>query len=201
MAGTGVNGEEVITLQSELIARAMGAPEEEIAQSIAANRRVFELIRNGGDETQLREDVQALLSEAFSALREEEHEEIPGGMSVQNRQAEALLTPWFRFFLSYDPKEYLRQVDCPVLVLSGELDLQVPPSQNLPEIVKALEEGGNQDYTVIKFPGLNHLFQPCETGSPLEYARIEQTMSPEVLESIASWIEARAVSSKVVLPE
>ena len=37
-------------------------------------------------------------------------------------------------------------------------------------------------------PGLNHLFQSCQTGSLAEYESIEQTMAPEVLELIADWI-------------
>jgi len=38
---------------------------------------------------------------------------------------------------------------------------------------------------------LNHLFQHCQTGSPAEYARIEETISPDVLETIGSWIAER----------
>jgi uncharacterized protein len=40
----------------------------------------------------------------------------------------------------------------------------------------------------IEFPGLNHLFQPCKTGSPTEYAQIEMTIAPEVLKVIGDWI-------------
>jgi len=37
-------------------------------------------------------------------------------------------------------------------------------------------------------PGLNHLFQTCETGSINEYAQIEETISPTVLEILRDWI-------------
>ena len=36
-------------------------------------------------------------------------------------------------------------------------------------------------------PGLNHLLQPCTTGSPDEYPLIETTIAPEVLDIIVSW--------------
>jgi len=36
--------------------------------------------------------------------------------------------------------------------------------------------------------GLNHLFQTAETGSPGEYGKIEETMSPDALEVIGDWI-------------
>jgi fermentation-respiration switch protein FrsA (DUF1100 family) len=78
-----------------------------------------------------------------------------------------------------------------VLAINGEKDLQVPPNENLPEIRKALEEAGNRDVTIQLLPGLNHLFQHAQTGSPSEYARIEETFAPEALQLITDWITAR----------
>ena len=40
---------------------------------------------------------------------------------------------------------------------------------------------------------MNHLFQTAGTGSPVEYAQIEETMAPEVLDLIGSWIAERFV--------
>ena len=97
-------------------------------------------------------------------------------------------TPWFRYFVMYDPATALRSVDCPVLVLNGELDLQVVPAQNLPPIAKALEEGGNRDYLIVKLPKLNHLFQTSRTGSLDEYSKIEETIAPVALETMSGWI-------------
>ena len=67
----------------------------------------------------------------------------------------------------------------------------MPPEENLQAIEEALEAGGNQDYTVKELPGLNHLFQTSQTGSPSEYARIEETISPTALELIGDWISER----------
>jgi hypothetical protein len=44
---------------------------------------------------------------------------------------------------------------------------------------------------VRELPGLNHLFQPATTGSPDEYATIEQTFDREALEIVAAWIVER----------
>lgn len=95
---------------------------------------------------------------------------------------------WFRTFLKLDPAEYLRKLTCPVLVMNGALDLQVLPSQNLPVITRALEEAGNRDYTIVKLPRLNHLFQTAVNGLPQEYAKIEETFAPVALETISNWI-------------
>jgi len=102
-------------------------------------------------------------------------------------QMKALTSPWFQYFLAYDPAEALRKVQCPVLALNGEKDLQVPPKQNLPAIRRALEEGGNRHFETDELPGLNHLLQTAATGSPTEYAEIEETISPVALEKMAGW--------------
>jgi uncharacterized protein len=75
-----------------------------------------------------------------------------------------------------------------VLAINGEKDLQVPAKENLAEIEKALRAGGNRDVKTVELAGLNHLFQPCKTGSPSEYAAIETTIAPEALKTIGDWI-------------
>ena len=100
-----------------------------------------------------------------------------------------MTSPWFRYFVTHDPKTVLRQVKCPVLAVNGELDKQVLPQDNLPAIEQALREGGNTHFTVKELPGLNHLFQTAKTGNGDEYAKIEETMAPLALETIAKWVE------------
>src|SRR5262249_25343841 len=101
-------------------------------------------------------------------------------------QLSAMDTDWFRLFVTYDPAEALRHVTCPVLALAGSKDLQVPAAENLGAINTALSN--DKEVTIAELPGLNHLFQEARTGSPLEYAAIQQTMSPAVLSLISSWI-------------
>jgi len=100
----------------------------------------------------------------------------------------AISSPWYRYFISYDPATALRKVKCPVLAINGSKDLQVPPDLNLHAIKKALEDGGNKHFEVDELPGLNHFFQTAKTGAPSEYARIEETLSPVALDKLASWI-------------
>ena len=99
-----------------------------------------------------------------------------------------LQSPWFRYFLTYDPRPTLAKVKCPVLAINGEKDLQVPPRQNLPEIEKALKAGGNAAVTIREMPNLNHLFQTCKTGAPTEYAQIEETFAPAALQVVGEWV-------------
>jgi fermentation-respiration switch protein FrsA (DUF1100 family) len=94
-------------------------------------------------------------------------------------------------FLRYDPTVALKKVTCPVLALNGSKDLQVPPKEDLAAIGQALKAGGNTHVTLVELDGLNHLFQECTTGSPTEYAAIEQTFSPKALTVMTEWIQGQ----------
>lgn len=191
LAGPGVPGEELILLQTELIARANGISEEIIARTLEVQRRVFAVVKEQSDIAEAEKEVRDLLLEELSRLSEEEQKALGLSEAVIEAQIKQILSPWFRYFLTYDPRPTLAKVKCPVLALNGEKDLQVPPSQNLPEIVKALEAGRNSDYAVAKLAGLNHLFQMSVTGAPSEYAQLEETFSPRALAVIAEWILLR----------
>ena len=99
-----------------------------------------------------------------------------------------LRAPWFRFFLTYEPTAALRKVRCPVLVLNGELDVQVDPDVNLPAIEAALREARNDKFELVRMPRVNHLFQTCQTGAVSEYQDIEETIAPTVLEKLTAWL-------------
>jgi pimeloyl-ACP methyl ester carboxylesterase len=98
------------------------------------------------------------------------------------------LRPWLRYFYHTDPAVYLQQVKCPVLALNGSKDVQVDAEQNIPAIRAALLKGGNKDVEAGIVPGLNHLFQHAGTGEINEYALIEESFAPEVLERMGEWI-------------
>jgi hypothetical protein len=72
--------------------------------------------------------------------------------------------------------------------MNGDKDMQVPPKLNLPVIEAALTTGGNKDFEIRLMPGMNHLFQTCQTGAPSEYSNIEETMSPLALKTMGDWI-------------
>jgi len=171
--------------QSELLARVMGASDEAIARSREQQQRLFAIIRQEKDpataEKKLRESLDLTLSEVKPGER-------ASAEAAVKAQLQTLLTPWFRFFLTYDPAPGLAKLHQPVLAIAGSLDLQVPPDQNLPVIEKMLKAAGNKDFEIVRLPGLNHLFQTAQTGSPMEYARIEETIAPAALETIANWI-------------
>lgn len=116
---------------------------------------------------------------------------IPPGTSdtsFVNSQIKTLMSPWMQYFLRYDPVPALEKVHCPVLAIGGDKDLQVPAAINLHLIQMALTAGHNKHATITQLPGLNHLFQSASTGSPDEYATIEETFSPTALTLVTDWI-------------
>ncbi len=195
MAGPGVNGGEIVLRQSELISRVNGVPEAVIARNLSRTTELFEIIRTEVDPATRRERMTEALRASLDAMSplERAGSGIPRGQEDNwiRQQVNQLGSAWFHFFLTHEPEPVLRQITVPVLALNGSLDLQVEAAQNLPVVERALREGGNLDVTVEELEGLNHLFQTAGTGSPTEYAQIEETMSPEAMERVAGWILAR----------
>jgi len=189
LAGPGVRGDQIILRQQSLIAEADGRSEEVIQLNQEFLREAFKLMSAGNNEVEAKANLAPLLKQVLQASSP--NGETPSPDQVA-QQLDALFSPWFRHFATYDPAPTLAEVRCPVLALNGAKDLQVDPGQNLPAIETALKEGGNPDFSVQSLPGLNHLFQHAATGSPSEYARIEETFAPEALELITAWISERA---------
>jgi len=189
MAGPGLAAEEGFAAQVSAIAKANGESEGAVAWRRRLVGRVFSVMKEEKDDA--------------AALRRahEERAKLLGELSADERKrygladdemegiVRVMLTPWFRFFTAYDPRATLMKVRVPVLAVAGERDLQVVPAkEHLAAVAEALKAGGNKDYTVKELPKLNHLFQASETGSPAEYGRIEETISPAALGLIGDWI-------------
>jgi fermentation-respiration switch protein FrsA (DUF1100 family) len=190
MAGTGVRGDSILMLQTELIMRANGSDEATISRDLGIYRQIYSILVSDNDEETIKRDLSAILDDSYKYLTEEEKGEVGTKEQMIEMQLKTLLSPWFKYFVKYDPYPTLTKVKCPALAINGEKDLQVPPKQNLSAIESALKEGGNKNYKILEMPGLNHLFQNCETGSPTEYGNIEETFSPDAMKVIADWILA-----------
>jgi len=177
MAGPGIIGSEVILTQTKAIMQAQGVSEEVIEQAININKNVYSIINK-------EEDLELVSDQIMDIF-------LSAGMSedAAKSQLPGLLTPWFLYFISYNPAPVLERTTIPVLAINGTLDLQVLYRENLGAIEEALIKAGNTNFTIKEFQGLNHLFQKAETGLMEEYGKIEVTIEPEVLEYIGDWIQ------------
>jgi fermentation-respiration switch protein FrsA (DUF1100 family) len=182
LAGPGIPGEQILYEQGRLIGLASGMTEEQVTQNQKTQEAIFNIIKTEKDSAVRLDRLQRTLTGGMYPMMNEDQKK------AIDQQVAAVNSPWFTYFLTYDPRPALSKLNCPVLALIGEKDLQVPPKSNLPAIEKALIEGGNENFKTMELPHLNHLFQHCETGAVAEYAQIEETISPEVLEIMTAWI-------------
>ncbi|MCZ6506765.1 MAG: alpha/beta fold hydrolase [Acidobacteria bacterium] len=192
LAGPGVSGGEILPLQNRRLAEAAGGDPAALDAQVELVERMIGLLRDEDDEETLRAGLHGLAMQQLELGGEAAREALGDNPeAVIGEQIDRFLTPWFRYFLNYDPRPTLRRLRVPVLALVGTLDLQVDAEQNLPEIERALTAAGNEDFTALRLDGLNHLFQHATTGAVIEYGQIEETMAPEVLELIGDWITQR----------
>jgi pimeloyl-ACP methyl ester carboxylesterase len=181
LAGTGVNGEQVLYLQSEMVIRSMGGGDAAVKQNRKLQELLFGVLHQEKDE----KDRQVMIQKFRDAWKADRGADAPKEMEAQFA---GITSPEMMSFVLFDPAEALRKVKVPVLAMNGSRDVQVPPVQNLPAIVSALTAAGNPDVTAIELPGLNHLFQHCKTCAPTEYGVLEETFSYEALEIMTDWI-------------
>lgn len=186
MAGPGVPGAELLRKQNERIFDAAGIASERKQNLLLLLDRLFTILTSEDvAEDARRKEVEEIVRQQL---------EINGIPLAQQNEvqvrvlAEQSLTPWMRYFLTFDPRPALEKIRVPVLTLNGELDVQVDADQNLTAITIALEKGGNQNVTVHRLPEHNHLFQRAKTGLMNEYGTIEETLSPKVLDLIRDWV-------------
>ena len=200
MAGTSVAGSDVIWGQTEAMLAASGKTKEEIAAQKKRSMMMFETIKTdkGWDEL-IKVNVEYILKE-IEKLPDARKSMITDpkkyANTVINQQLNAVKTPWYRFFVTHDPRESLESAQCPVLAIFGAKDLQVLPSQNKPALEQALKKGGNKDYTIKTLADANHLFQKANTGLPAEYASLPKEFVADFFPTITDWLLKRVTVVK-----
>ncbi len=190
LATPGLNGEEIFYLQDATQQRTSGENEDTITRSRQRKEQLFAVLKNEPDLDRAARKLRTAMK-AMRLTPEEQAALKASGMNLDNminQQIRLLNNDATRFFLRYDPLPALSQLDIPVMALTGERDVQVPPSENLPLIEAALAKGSCPQHTVAELPMLNHLFQTSQTGLPREYGQIQETMAPTALRTISDWI-------------
>jgi dipeptidyl aminopeptidase/acylaminoacyl peptidase len=195
LAGIGLPGDEAHIVQMTSIARADGASEQEIEELVKNLKRIINLIRKEADEAGIRPLIGTMLENQTASMSQESEKQTKEDDEAVDAHVDCVLSlyksPWFRFFIDYDPLPALEKVECPLLLLFGELDTQVPAEVNSKAMVDALKKSGNKDYTLKTIPSANHGFQSAKTGSPSEYMSLEKEFVPGFLEHISDWILER----------
>jgi fermentation-respiration switch protein FrsA (DUF1100 family) len=100
--------------------------------------------------------------------------------------------PEFQSLLATDPAKLMSRVRQPILIVQGELDTEVAPSNadRLAELAKARKPPLPAD--VVKVPGVNHLLAMSVTGETDEYDKLPlKQISPAVSTAVVDWLKKK----------
>jgi len=184
LAGVGMSGSDLEILQDRQAAYDLGATPEEIERILRYVRQYEETALATADGPPRVAALKALygrLAEDDQRLIRKYH------MDEFTLAPEMAAKPFFPVSLRTDPRTDWFKVRCPVLVLGGSLDHQVPANENIAGIVDALKAGGNSRVKAAVLPLLNHGFQTARTGRDDEYTQIEETMASGAMHEIANF--------------
>lgn len=188
MAAPGTTGMEIVLDQNQISLTHQGVEPETIEELQKLNRETFGMLLEWKgteeDRTALRDQLSRFWNKLPLLVRMKVEKE-----AFLRSQFNAMTMPGYLSFLRADPSLYLKEVTCPLLALNGEKDTQVPAVKNIRAITSALEIAGNKNVETRIYPGLNHLFQECITGLTDEYAKLEQTLAPVMLNEVGEWLK------------
>lgn len=178
LAGTGIRGDSILVEQSKTALKERGIPENLYNDYCRVLKEIYAYKIAHKATANAEEVVNNIITRIKATLPPPVQKNLVEILNSQN--------PWINYFISYDPAPNISKTKCPVMAINGSLDAQVTSATNLGTIKKLLP--ANKQNFLKEYPGLNHLFQHCKTGSVAEYATIEETISPEVLQDITTWI-------------
>lgn len=167
LAGMITSGKETLLDQNRLLLSQAGLPQETVDEYC----RLLALIFDNSAPTDAELDSAAIPESLRQNLR---------------TVIQQVKTPYMQYTINLDPTKFTGKVTCPVLALNGTKDTQVFAKTHLEALSRTLP--ANPKTEILPMEGLNHLFQTCSTGAVTEYATIEQTIAPSVLDTITRWI-------------
>lgn len=170
LAGMAISGKETLVMQNRQAMSVIGLPKETVDTYCNSISKALDEIASGKKASEINIDgmPEALKPITIKSLQQAD-------------------TPYIRHFLNIDVSELLSKIKCPVLALNGTKDTQVDCTANTIQLERGLT---NCKHTIKKVDGVNHLFQHCTTGNVIEYQQIEETIAPEVLQTITGWINS-----------
>jgi uncharacterized protein len=194
LGASGVPLDQGFVRQHRDVAQAQGRGDKQIENMTVALLEFCRIAKSDLDERDCILAVRMAVTKWYAALPaidKDSQRSDEDAIDLYTRQNVALVrSPTFREEIRADPRTIYSALTCPVLILSGEKDLQANPEIHVRAIEDALTTGQNREVKAVILPKLNHLFQTANTGLPEEYETIEETFSPQALAEISSWILA-----------
>lgn len=192
MAAQGLPTDQTLLRQTEIQMRARGKSEMEIEYQLEIESQIWNALKVAGNQKEAEETIKDILVAYIQKHYRLKH---LAGENLQKGISEELA--WFSQYLLFDEfknhlsSDFLSDLKCPVLAVTGTKDLNVTFPEEILQVASLLMANGNLESTIKVYPGLNHMFQKCETGLPEEIGTITETLDPQVLSDISTWILSR----------
>ncbi len=191
MSGPGVPIIDLMKQQVRDMYRFSDHDEETIEMLIDYRSQKFDLAVKYQRSATIRDSIVAFMEEFAESLEEKGMEPDRYGINLPGAHQfiSQVISNWLKYFLRLNPSDYIERTKCPVLIINGDLDMQINAELNVAAIEEALKKGGNNKFESHIFEGLNHIYQPAVKGTSDEYMLINETISEDVLQLILSYIQ------------
>ena len=189
LAAPGLAGTDIIVDQTKKIGREQHLPDSVIDEQVRVTQALHHIIMDQKDSAAIAGALAAYSEQQWKALPEEQRK-LAGSSDLFMQYNASLNNPAVTDIISFDPAPLLPRIKCPVLILNGELDIQVDARLNTAAILSGIRKGGNKNVAVKTYPYLNHLFQYAVNGSVEEYEILEETFNEAPLEDMIRFIRS-----------
>jgi pimeloyl-ACP methyl ester carboxylesterase len=190
LAGPGVLGSTLLTEQQLLIAKSIGATENELNELKSFSLEFYPLLTLDSID-QVRKNATDFLKQF---IKKGKNKELKKSSKEEQEEwiklnLDAYVNPWMLYFLNYNPMFDLKKINCHYLALNGTTDLQVPAKMNMEAIASYCNPSAGKIKEIKTLDGLNHMFQPSATGSPIEYGSNEITFDNTAIQEILNFLD------------
>jgi uncharacterized protein len=149
---------------------------------LAQQQRVLSKSKMTAEERQAKVDLQKRIHEAV--ITGKGWDQLPTDVRKQ------VDNPEYQSILLNDPSKVMPNVKQPILIVHGELDTQVEPSNADTLEALARKRKNAPPVDVVKVPGVNHLLVPAKTGEVDEYGTLtDKQVSANVTSAIVTWLK------------
>lgn len=200
MAGVAVTAIDTLLEQTALQLQANGASQETIAADRIVREKVLNIAIHEQNNSVAKKLLQDAVAEYWVALPDAQKSEAEKlALTFTDKKAAGMIdmfnSPWYRFFLSYNPADTFKRIIVPVLAINGDRDW-ITLAKGLQVIANALQQAGNTDYRTVEMSNLNHRLVTCTTGSLQEYMIAREAIAPAALQLISDWVVSRTINKQ-----
>jgi pimeloyl-ACP methyl ester carboxylesterase len=187
MAGVGVTADKILSYNTNHRLEKMGIDESMRNEIVATIDSLLSILKKEPDTGVARRKMEEFMT-AKERTASSQYKEVAGRLGNPQALIDAWLDPKFIYSLHNDPLVDWRKVRVPVLMLYGDDDGTIDINKRRPDFELALD---STEHEIKIFNGLGHLFMNKNELPMHKIKEVEETIAPEVLEFIYTWINLR----------